>query len=92
MRQAIASPGAPAAIGPYSAAVRSEPAVPVRVDSLDPATDRWCGDIAAQTTRAMDNIAALPTPPARFSHVVKTTVFLADMNEFAAMNEVYARY
>jgi 2-iminobutanoate/2-iminopropanoate deaminase len=95
MRQAIASPGAPAAIGPYSAAVRVgnllflSGSIP-----LDPATGQVVpGDIAAQTTRAMDNIAALlDAAGTGFGHVVKTTVFLADMNEFAAMNEVYARY
>ena len=51
------------------------------------------GDITAQATRVMENIARSCSPPApTFGHVVKTTVFLADMNEFAAMNEVYAKY
>jgi 2-iminobutanoate/2-iminopropanoate deaminase len=51
------------------------------------------GDIAAQATRVMENIAALLSAAgASFGDVVKTTVFLADMSEFAAMNEVYAKY
>jgi 2-iminobutanoate/2-iminopropanoate deaminase len=61
---------------------------------LDPATGQVvAGDITAQATRVMENIAALlAASGATFAQVVKTTVFLADMNEFAAMNEVYATY
>jgi 2-iminobutanoate/2-iminopropanoate deaminase len=95
MRQAVSSPGAPAAIGPYSAGIRAgnllflSGSIP-----LDPATGEVVsGDITAQATRVMENIAALlAAAGAGFSQVVKTTVFLADMNEFAAMNEVYAKY
>ncbi len=95
MREVVSSPGAPAAIGPYSAGVRAgnllflSGSIP-----LDPATGQVVpGDIAAQATRAMENIKALLTAAgADFANVVKTTVFLADMNEFAAMNEVYANY
>lgn len=95
MREAVSSPGAPAAIGPYSAAIRAgnllflSGSIP-----LDPATGQIAaGDITAQTTRVMQNIAALlDAAGAGFEHVVKTTVFLADMNEFAAMNEVYAKH
>jgi 2-iminobutanoate/2-iminopropanoate deaminase len=95
MRQAVSSPGAPAAIGPYSAAVRAgnllflSGSIP-----LDPATGQVVpGDITAQAARAMENIKALlAAAGADFANVVKTTVFLADMNEFAAMNEVYAKY
>jgi 2-iminobutanoate/2-iminopropanoate deaminase len=95
MREVVSSPGAPAAIGPYSAGVRAgnllflSGSIP-----LDPATGQVVpGDIAAQATRAMENIKALLTAAgADFANVVKTTVFLADMNEFAAMNEVYAKY
>jgi 2-iminobutanoate/2-iminopropanoate deaminase len=95
MRQAVSSPGAPAAIGPYSAGIRAgnllflSGSIP-----LDPATGQVVpGDITAQATRVMENIAALlAAAGAGFSQVVKTTVFLADMNEFAAMNEVYAKY
>jgi 2-iminobutanoate/2-iminopropanoate deaminase len=95
MREVVSSPGAPAAIGPYSAGVRAgnllflSGSIP-----LDPATGQVVpGDIAAQATRAMENIKALLTAAgADFANIVKTTVFLADMNEFAAMNEVYAKY
>jgi len=95
MRQAVSAPGAPAAIGPYSAGIRAgnllflSGSIP-----LDPATGQVVsGDITAQATRVMENIAALlAAAGAGFSQVVKTTVFLADMNEFAAMNEVYAKY
>jgi 2-iminobutanoate/2-iminopropanoate deaminase len=61
---------------------------------LDPSTGQLVpGDITAQTERVMQNMGALLSAGgAGFGHVVKTTVFLADMNEFAAMNEVYARY
>ncbi len=94
-RQAVSSPGAPAAIGPYSAAVRVGNLLYLSGSiPLDPATgDIVPGDITAQTTRAMENIAALlEAAGAGFDKVVKTTVFLADMNEFAAMNTVYATY
>lgn len=95
MREVVSSPGAPEAIGPYSAGVRAgnllflSGSVP-----LDPATGQLVeGDITAQAVRVFENIAALLTAAGTdFSHVVKTTVFLADMNEFAAMNAVYATY
>lgn len=95
MRDTVSSPGAPAAIGPYSAGVRAgnllflSGSIP-----LDPATGQVVpGDITAQAIRVMENIAALlDAAGATFGHVVKTTVFLADMGEFAAMNEVYAKY
>jgi 2-iminobutanoate/2-iminopropanoate deaminase len=95
MREAVTSSGAPAAIGPYSAGIRAgnllflSGSIP-----LDPATGQAvAGDISVQATRAMENIKALlAAAGADFHHVVKTTVFLADMNEFAAMNEVYAKY
>ena len=95
MREAVSSPGAPAAIGPYSAGVRAgnllflSGSIP-----LDPATGQVVpGDVTAQAIRVMENIAALlEASGATFGHVVKTTVFLADMSDFAAMNEVYAKY
>jgi 2-iminobutanoate/2-iminopropanoate deaminase len=95
MRDVLSAPGAPAAIGPYSAGVRAgnmlflSGAIP-----LDPATGQVvAGDITAQATRVMANIQALlEAANAGFQHVVKTTVFLADMNDFAAMNDVYAKY
>jgi 2-iminobutanoate/2-iminopropanoate deaminase len=61
---------------------------------MDPATGEMVtGTIDEQATRVLDNIGALlAAAGAEFRHVVKTTVFLADMNEFAAMNAVYAKY
>jgi 2-iminobutanoate/2-iminopropanoate deaminase len=61
---------------------------------IDPASGNLVtGDITAQADRAMGNVAALLRAAGiGFEHVVRTTVFLADMNDFAAMNEVYSRY
>ena len=95
MREVVSSPGAPAAIGPYSAGVRAGNLLFLSGSILlDPATGQVVpGDITAQATRALENIKALlAAANADFSNIVKTTVFLADMNEFAAMNEVYAKY
>jgi 2-iminobutanoate/2-iminopropanoate deaminase len=94
-RQAVAAPGAPKAIGPYSPALRAGNLLFLSGQiPLDPATGTLVdGDIAAQTERVMRNVAALlAAGGAGFEHVVRTTVFLLDMNEFAAMNEVYARF
>lgn len=95
MREAISAPGAPAAIGPYSAAIRAGNLLFVSGQiPLDPSTGGVIdGDISAQTDRVMRNLAALlAAAGAGFQHVVRTTVFLADIGEFAAMNEVYQRY
>ena len=95
MRQAVAAPGAPKAIGPYSPAIRSGQFLFLSGQiPLDPATGTLAGgDVAAQTEQVMRNIGALlAAAGAGFEHVVRTTVFLADMNEFAAMNDVYARF
>lgn len=86
---------APAAIGPYSQAIRvgrwlfCSGQIP-----LDPATgDVVAGDVAAQTERVFQNIRAiLDEAGGSLERVVKTTVFLADMGSFGAMNEVYARH
>ena len=94
-REAIATTGAPKAIGPYSQAVRMggllfcSGQIP-----LDPSTgDLIAGDIAAQTRRVFDNLAAvLAEAGVGFDAVARTTVYLADMKDFAAMNEVYATY
>ena len=94
-RQAISAPGAPGAIGPYSPAIRAGNLLFVSGQiPLDPASGTLvAGDIAAQTDRVMRNIAALlEAAGASFAHVVRTTVYLADLNEFAGMNEVYGRY
>jgi 2-iminobutanoate/2-iminopropanoate deaminase len=93
LKQAISSAGAPAPVGPYSAALRSTNLLFVSGQvPIDPATGRMVeGDIAAQTRRVLDNVRALLEGAGlTFAHVVRTTVFLADMNDFQAMNEVYA--
>ena len=94
-REAITSPDAPAAIGPYSPAIRAGNLLFVSGQvPIDPATGAMVdGDISVQTDRVMRNLAALlEAAGAGFEHVVRTTVFLADMNEFAAMNAVYGKY
>ena len=95
MKQAVSSPGAPKAIGPYSQAVRAGQLLFVSGQvPLDPATGQMVeGDIAAQTRRVFDNLRAVLKAGGRsFADVVRTTVFLADMNDFAAVNEVYGSY
>ena len=95
VRQAVATPSAPAAIGPYSQAIRAGSLLFVSGQvPIDPATGQIVdGDIAAQTHRVFRNISEiLKAGGASFDHVVRTTVFLADMNDFGAMNEVYAGY
>jgi 2-iminobutanoate/2-iminopropanoate deaminase len=95
MKHAVSSPDAPKAIGPYSQAVRAGQLLFVSGQvPLDPATGQIVdGDIAAQTRRVFANLAAVLVAGGRsFADVVRTTVFLADMNDFAAVNEVYGRY
>ena len=95
MKQAVSSPGAPKAIGPYSQAVRAGQLLFLSGQvPIDPATGQLVdGDIAAQTRRVFENLAAVLKAGGRsFADVVRTTVFLADMNDFAAMNEVYGQY
>jgi len=86
---------APAAIGPYSHAVRVGDTLYTSGQvALDPATGAIvAGGIREQTTRVLDNLAAvLAEAGLDLAHVVKTTVFLKNMADFAAMNEIYARY
>jgi 2-iminobutanoate/2-iminopropanoate deaminase len=86
---------APKAIGPYAQAVVVDGWVYCSGQiALDPATGQVVvGDVAAQTERALRNLAAvLEAAGASLATVVKTTVFLADMADFAAMNEVYAKH
>jgi 2-iminobutanoate/2-iminopropanoate deaminase len=86
---------APAAIGPYSQAVRSGPFLFCSGQiPLDPGTGQLVeGGIEAQTARALDNLTALLAAGGlTLDDVVKTTVFLVSMDDFPAMNEVYARY
>ena len=93
VRQAVSTASAPKAIGPYSQAIRAGSLLFVSGQvPIDPATGQIVdGDIAAQTHRVFRNISEiLKAGGASLDHVVRTTVFLADMNDFAAMNEVYA--
>jgi 2-iminobutanoate/2-iminopropanoate deaminase len=95
VRQAVSSPEAPKAIGPYSQAIRAGNLLFLSGQiPLDPATgDLVDGDITGQTERVLQNISAvLKAGGASFANVVRTTVFLADMNEFAAMNAVYGKF
>jgi 2-iminobutanoate/2-iminopropanoate deaminase len=91
----VATTAAPNAIGPYSQAVRVGNFVYTSGQvALDPASGALVsGGITEQTTRALENLkAVLAAAGADFSKVVKTIVFLKDMNDFAAMNAVYAKY
>ena len=95
MRQAVSSDSAPKAIGPYSQAIRAGGFLFVSGQiPLDPVTGAMVdGDIAAQTRRVFANLQAiLEAAGASFDHVVRTTVYLADMNDFATVNEIYGTY
>jgi len=95
MKQIISTDHAPKAIGPYSQAVVWNGVVYLSGQiPLDPATGQLIGGgIAEQTVRALENLkAVLEAAGSDLPHVLKTTVFLKDMGEFAAMNEVYGRY
>ena len=95
MRQVIATQEAPQAIGPYSQAVRAGGFVFLSGQvAIDPATQQViAGDAAAQTERVLKNLSAvLRQAGSGMEAVVKTTVFLKNMADFAAMNEVYGRY
>lgn len=92
---ALTTKDAPAAIGPYSQAIRAADFLFVSGQiPLDPATGTLVGGgIADQTHRVLQNLGAiLRAAGVSFDRVVKTTVYLQDMSEFAAMNEVYATY
>lgn len=95
MRQAISSASAPNAIGPYSQAIRAGQLVFLSGQvPIDPATGTLVdGDIAAQTRRVLQNLGeVLKAAGLSFDHVVRTTVYLADLNDFPAMNDVYAAF
>jgi 2-iminobutanoate/2-iminopropanoate deaminase len=95
VRQAVSTSSAPEAIGPYSQAIRAGSLLFVSGQvPIDPATGQIiAGDIEAQTHRVFQNIRAiLAAAGGSFDQVVRTTVFLADMNDFAAMNSVYGSY
>lgn len=95
MKRIISTNDAPAAIGPYSQAVRvgsllfSAGQIP-----LDPKTGQIVsGDVGTQTRRVLDNLqAVLQADSLNFSHVVKTTIFLTDLADFQTVNEIYGTY
>ena len=94
MKEAISTSAAPAAIGPYSQGIDAGSIVITSGQlPIDPATGAFPEGIAAQTRQSLDNCkAVLAAAGLGMDHVVKTTVILQDMNDFAAMNEVYATY
>ncbi|HXZ28023.1 MAG TPA: RidA family protein [Terriglobales bacterium] len=95
MREVVATKDAPQAIGPYSQAIKAGGFVFLSGQvALDPATGQVvAGDVAAQTERVLKNLAAvLAAAGSSLEKAVKTTVFLKNMADFAAMNEVYARF
>ncbi|HEX8847615.1 MAG TPA: RidA family protein [Pyrinomonadaceae bacterium] len=95
MREIIKTENAPGAIGPYSQAVSAGGFIFASGQiPLDPKTGSMvAGGVAEQTEQVMRNLSAvLEAAGTTLAQVVKTTVFLADMNDFAAMNEVYGRY
>ena len=95
MRQAVSTPAAPAAIGPYSQAIRAGDLLFLSGQiPLDPATGNLVdGGVEAQTVQVFKNIEAiLKAGGTSFDRVVTATVYLADMNDFAKVNEIYATY
>jgi 2-iminobutanoate/2-iminopropanoate deaminase len=95
MRKVIATLEAPKAVGPYSQAIASGALLFCAGQiPLDPATGELVvGDIAAQTVRVLENLGGvLRANQMSYDHVVKTTVFMVNLNDFTKMNEVYARY
>ena len=95
MIETVATDRGPKAIGPYSQAVRANGFVFLSGQiPLDPKTQQIVeGDAAVQTERVLENLkAVVEAAGSSIQRVVKTTVFLADLNDFAAMNEVYSRY
>jgi 2-iminobutanoate/2-iminopropanoate deaminase len=98
MRRNISTENAPKAIGPYAQAVVASAGTLVFCSGqipLDPKTGEMvdAGDVALQTERVLENLGAvLAAAGASFASVVKTTIFLADLQDFGTVNEVYARY
>jgi 2-iminobutanoate/2-iminopropanoate deaminase len=95
MKDVVSTARAPKPIGPYSQAIRANGLLFVSGQvALDPKTGELAGpDIRQQTERVLENLkGVLEAAGASIGHVLKTTVFLKDMNDFTAMNEIYARY
>jgi 2-iminobutanoate/2-iminopropanoate deaminase len=96
-RDVIQTPQAPDPVGPYNQAIRASGVMVFCSGqiALDPATGKIVGDgdVAKETEQVMQNLeAVLKAAGATWADVVKTTVFLADMNDFATVNGIYARY
>ena len=95
MKKIISTPKAPAAIGPYSQAIEFNNMIFTSgVIPIDPATNTLVeGDITVQAKQAIGNLAALlKEAGSSTDNVIKTTVFIKDMNDFAKVNEIYAQY
>ena len=95
IKTAVSSADAPKAIGPYSQAIRAGHLLFASGQiPLDPASGSVVdGDAATQTRRVMENLrAVLEAAALSFAHVVRTTIYLIDMNEFASVNDVYGSY
>jgi 2-iminobutanoate/2-iminopropanoate deaminase len=95
MKEVISTDKGPKAIGPYSQAIKAGGFIFTAGQvAFDPATGQLVeGDIARQTARVLDNLKAIvEAAGSSLDRAVKATVYLKDMNDFAAMNEVYARY
>jgi 2-iminobutanoate/2-iminopropanoate deaminase len=95
MKKIVSTKDAPAAVGPYSQAIRSGSLLFCAGQiPLDPESGQIVsGDISAQTKRVLDNVSAiLRAENLNFGHVVKTTIFLTDMGDFQTVNEIYATY
>lgn len=95
MKDVISTERGPKAIGPYSQAIRANGLVFISGQvAFDPSTGQLIeGDVAKQTARVLENLKAIAEAAgSSLDKAVKATVFLKDMNDFAAMNEVYARY
>ncbi|MBS3753246.1 MAG: RidA family protein [Anaerolineales bacterium] len=94
-KHVVEAKGAPQAIGPYSAAVKTDTMVFTAGQlGVDPGSGEFSsGDIQSQTRQALENLrAVLLAAGSSLTNVIKTTVFLRDMDEFKAMNEVYAEF
>lgn len=95
MKEAVLTPRGPKPIGPYSQAIKANGLLFVSGQvALDPQSGEFVGnDVRQQTERVLENLKAiLEAAGSSLKHVVKTTVFLKDMNDFPAMNETYAKY
>jgi len=96
MKKIISTPKAPAAIGPYSQAILYEGRFLFTAGQIgiDPATGQLAeGGIEAETKRVMDNLGAvLDAGLSNYDRILKTTIFLTDMNNFTAVNDIYAKY